>query len=70
VVEVLSPGDESRAKLAFYHRVGVEEVLLVDPDGRTVEWFARGVDTFGHADGGTILGITADDLVAAIDWPA
>ncbi|MGE3818734.1 MAG: Uma2 family endonuclease [Isosphaeraceae bacterium] len=29
-VEVLSPGDRSRRKFAFYVRVGVQEVLLVD----------------------------------------
>jgi Uma2 family endonuclease len=37
VVEVLSPGDESRAKLPFYAKVGVREVWLVDPETRTVE---------------------------------
>jgi len=31
VVEVLSPRDESYEKLPFYRRVGVEEVLFVDP---------------------------------------
>lgn len=31
VVEVLSPRDESAEKLPFYRRVGVEEVLFVDP---------------------------------------
>ena len=31
VVEVLSPDDETFDKLPFYARVGVEEVLIIDP---------------------------------------
>jgi Uma2 family endonuclease len=69
VVEVVSPRDESRAKLSFYHRVGVEEVLIVDPDGRTVEWFTRGPDAFVVADGSSLLGITSAESADQLDWP-
>ncbi len=69
VVEIVSPGDESRRKFAFYHRVGVEEVLIVDPEQRTVESFERGPDAFQPAAGSTILGITSAELASAIDWP-
>jgi Uma2 family endonuclease len=37
VVEVLSPNDESRAKLAFYAAMATAEVLLVDPETRAFE---------------------------------
>lgn len=70
VVEVVSPRDESRAKSDFYFRVGVEEFLIVDPERRTAEWFARGADGFVPADGSATLGITSEELAAAIDWPA
>ena len=30
LIEIMSPGDRSRRKLAFYGKVGVREVLLVD----------------------------------------
>jgi Uma2 family endonuclease len=70
VAEILSPGDESRLKFGFYFRAGIEEVLIVDPDARTVEWFVRGPDAFLPADRSTLLGITAIELAAAIDWPA
>ncbi len=70
VVEILSPEDESRRKLDFYVRAGVEEVLIVDPDERTVEWLARGRDGFEPADGSDLLGITSTDLADRIDWPA
>ncbi|MBX3032217.1 MAG: Uma2 family endonuclease [Chloroflexi bacterium] len=70
VVEVISPGDESRRKLGFYHGVGVEEVLLVDPDTRTVEWLVRGADRFEPTDGSALLDITTAELAAALTWPA
>jgi len=37
VVEILSPSDESHAKLAFYLNVGVEELLYVDPVTKAFE---------------------------------
>ena len=32
VVEVVSPDDETRAKLGFHHRHGVDEVVIADPE--------------------------------------
>jgi Uma2 family endonuclease len=69
VVEIVSPGDESRGKLDFYLRSGVEEVLIVDPDARTVEWFARMAEAFARAGGSRILGITTLELSASLEWP-
>jgi Uma2 family endonuclease len=70
VVEIVSPGDESRRKFDFYHRMRVDEVLIVDPASRTVEWFERGPDTFRPADGSTLLDVTSAELAASIAWPA
>jgi Uma2 family endonuclease len=70
VVEIVSPGDESRQKFKFYHRAGIEEVLIVDPDARTAEWFVRSGAAFQAADHSQLLGITAAELVAAIAWPS
>ncbi|MBX3031763.1 MAG: Uma2 family endonuclease [Chloroflexi bacterium] len=69
VVEVVSPDDESRAKTDFFFRAGIEEMLIVDPLQRTVEWFTRGATGFEAADGSTLLGITSAELATAIDWP-
>ena len=41
VVEILSPNDESYAKLGWYASVGVGEVLVIDPTTRRVELFAN-----------------------------
>ncbi|MFN8518878.1 MAG: Uma2 family endonuclease [Chloroflexota bacterium] len=66
VVEVVSSGDESRRKLAFYHQAGVEEVLIVDPELGTAEWFARGVEGFEPAGGSALLGLTSDDIATLV----
>ncbi len=68
VVEIVSPADESRMKFDFYHRHGVTEVLIVDPDACTVEWFARDAAAFRPAGGSGLLGVTADELSRSIDW--
>ncbi|MFN8520359.1 MAG: Uma2 family endonuclease [Chloroflexota bacterium] len=70
VVEVVSPGDESRLKFGHYFRTGVEEFLIVDPAQRTVEWFERRPDAFRPVDGSRLLGLTGAGLASAIDWPA
>lgn len=69
VVEVVSPDDESRLKLAFYFAAGVEELLYVDPQERTVEWFVRGADGFVAAPASALLGVTAGDLRDGLDRP-
>lgn len=43
VVEVRSPGDESLAKLGYFERVGVGEVLIIDRDTKAVRhWVLDG----------------------------
>ncbi len=37
VVEIRSPGDETDAKIPFYARFGVEELLIIDRDTAAVE---------------------------------
>jgi Uma2 family endonuclease len=69
VVEIVSPRDESRRKFDFYHQAGVDEVLIVDPVSRTVEWFERGPDAFRPVDGSALLDVTSAELAASIAWP-
>lgn len=42
VVEILSPRDESRDKLAFYATMAAAEVLFVDPESREFELLRLG----------------------------
>jgi Uma2 family endonuclease len=69
VVEIISPDDESWAKLDFYAAHEMDEVLIVDPETRRVTWLARDGSGYSEADGSPLLGITAADLAAQIDWP-
>ena len=46
VIEILSPNDESRQKVAFYAKVGVGEVWIVDHALRTVEVYTLRGDTY------------------------
>jgi Uma2 family endonuclease len=69
VVEIVSPGDESRLKYDFYFGVGVEEVGVVDPEERTVECFARDDSGFRPVDRSGLLGISVTELSELINWP-
>ena len=70
VVEILSPNDESLAKFAFYRAHGVEEIAIVDPELRSVTWFAT-VEGGEYAETlrSAVLAVDVADLVAAIEWP-
>ncbi|HKD35505.1 MAG TPA: Uma2 family endonuclease [Pirellulales bacterium] len=39
LIEIVSPDDRSRAKLAFYGRIGVRELLIVDRDPWSLELY-------------------------------
>lgn len=68
VVEIRSPGDESYDKLPYYERLGVREVLIVDPSERTVRLWTNRPDglseTTPDADGGVTLGCLPVTLTA------
>lgn len=70
VVEILSPGDESWEKLPFYARHGVDEVVLVDGQERTVHWLVLGGGEYERAErSGLIAMDDGSALAARIDWP-
>lgn len=69
VVEIVSPDDETWAKLDFYFAHGVEELLVVDPQRREVTWLVRGPSALEPAAGSALLGLTAAELAGRLDWP-
>lgn len=69
VFEVLSPEDETYAKLDFYFSHGVEEIIVSDPAARLVHWFIRGAVGFEPSAHSPLLELTAAEVAAAIDWP-
>jgi len=69
VVEILSPGDESRQKLPFYADHYVDEVLLVDPADRTVTWLALHGGEYEPVQRSGLIELGPAELVAQLNWP-
>ena len=69
VVEIVAPNDESYAKVGFFFARGVDEVLIVDPLRRTVEWYTRGPDAFERTGRSVLLDLDEPTLHGEIDWP-
>lgn len=69
-LEIVSPGDETWDKLPFYAVHHVDELLIVDPAKRTVDWLEldeqgeyRPIEQSGLIDLGPVR------LAEQIDWP-
>jgi hypothetical protein len=69
VVEILSPGDESRQKLPFYAAHDVDEVLLVDPATRTVTWLALQAGEYAPVQRSGLIDLGPTELAELVDWP-
>lgn len=71
VVEILSPHDESRAKLPFYAKHGVQEVWLIEPSTRVIEVYTlRGGTYFAvAADAGIVRSPLLAIELATVDGP-
>jgi Uma2 family endonuclease len=59
VVEVLSPGDETVEKIPFYARIGVRELLVVDPERKTVDVFRHDGESLSHVGGAAVESVVA-----------
>jgi len=70
VLEIVSPGDESWEKLPFYAGHGVDEVLIVDPQERSVDWLALRNDEYSPVERSALIELSAGELRERIDWPA
>ncbi len=69
VLEILSPGDETMAKLPFYAAHGVDEVLIVDPDKRSVEWLRLKDGAYEPIEQSGLIDLSAAEVSQRIDWP-
>jgi Uma2 family endonuclease len=69
VVEVVSPNDESWEKLPFYAEHQVDEVLIVDPQQRSVEWLGLLDGRYEPIARSRLIELGADELADALDWP-
>jgi Uma2 family endonuclease len=69
VLEIVSPGDETWEKLGFYAARGVEELLIVDPQERTVSWLGLEAGEYKHLKRSRLIEMGAAELSGRIDWP-
>lgn len=70
VVEIVSPDDKTWEKLGFYAAHGVEELLIVDPQARRVQWLAlQPGGEYQPIERSALIALGADELAASIDWP-
>lgn len=70
VVEIVSPGDETWEKLAFYADHGVDELLIVDPQERRVHWLALQPEReYRPVERSALIALGPAELAERIDWP-
>ena len=69
VVEIVSPGDETYEKLAFYAAHHVDELLIVDPETRTVDWRALAAGEYHAVERSALIELGSAELAGRIDWP-
>ena len=70
VIEIVSPGDESWEKLPFYAARQVDEVLIVSPVTRSVDWLGLYDGEYRPIARSGLIEMSASELAERIDWPA
>lgn len=69
VVEIVSPGDESWQKLPFYAAHRVDEVLIADPQQRSLHWLALEDGEYHEIECSGLIDLGPAELAERIDWP-
>jgi Uma2 family endonuclease len=69
VIEIVSPGDESWEKLPFYAAHEVDEVLILDPQERSVSWLGLEGGEYRPIARSALIDLGQSDLAEQIDWP-
>jgi Uma2 family endonuclease len=69
VVEIVSPGDETWQKLPHYAAHEVDEVLILDPEKRTVDWLGLAGGEYRPIERSGLIDLGRDLLAERISWP-
>jgi Uma2 family endonuclease len=69
VIEIVSPGDESWAKLPFYAAHEVDEVLILDPAEHVVHWLGLSDGEYKPIERSGLIDLGPTELAEQIDWP-
>jgi Uma2 family endonuclease len=70
VIEIVSPGDDTWRKVPFYAKHGVDELLIVDLQKRSVDWL--GLDPSGEhraLERSRLIELGPAELAERLDWP-
>jgi Uma2 family endonuclease len=67
-VEIRSPGDESLKKFGFYAAHKIDEVVIIDPETRSVEWLGLAGDDYCPLDRSGLLTFGPAELAGQLDW--
>lgn len=70
VVEVVSADDETYAKFGFYAARGVDEVIVADPQQRSVRCFCNEGGGYVESLGSDLLALGADEMTRGVRWPS
>ncbi|MGO9791504.1 MAG: Uma2 family endonuclease [Solirubrobacteraceae bacterium] len=70
VVEIVSPKDTSWDKLPFYAAHQVDELVIVDPAKRSVDWLVRAGDRYESTGRSGLIELGPEQLAEQLDWPA
>jgi Uma2 family endonuclease len=68
-IEILSPGDETWEKLPFYASRNVDELLVIDPGARSVDWRALQDGRYEQIERSRLIDLGPAELSRRIDWP-
>jgi Uma2 family endonuclease len=69
VIEVVSPDDESWEKLPFYAAHKVDEVMIVDPTKRSIDWLELKGEKYEETQRSALIDLGPQQLAGQIDWP-
>jgi Uma2 family endonuclease len=69
VLEIVSPGDETWEKLPFYAAHQVDEVLIVDPEKRSVSWLGLAGGEYRAIERSGLIDLGPGELAEQIAWP-
>jgi len=68
VIEIVSPKDKSRDKFDFYAAHEVDEVLIVDPEKRTVDWLGLTDGEYRSIQRSGLIDLGPSELAEQISW--
>jgi Uma2 family endonuclease len=68
-VEILSPGDETMQKLPFYAAHHIDELLIIDPQKKSVQWLGLRERSYKPIERSSLIDLGAAELAQQIDWP-